>query len=58
MKDEKTIDYREKFPQLSLDKENKLKEGSWEALGGKNCYIVIMEEEENECVRGELICYV
>jgi len=58
MKDEKAIDYRERFPQLPLDKENKFKEGSWEILGGKFFYIVIMEEEDNECVKGELVCYV
>ncbi len=58
MKDEKAIDCREGFPQLPLDKENKLKEGSWEAFGGDFFYIIIMEKEENECERGELICYV
>jgi hypothetical protein len=31
MKDEEAIDWKEGFPQLPLDKENKLKEGSWEA---------------------------
>jgi hypothetical protein len=31
MKDEEVIDWREGFPQLPLDKENKLKEGSWKA---------------------------
>ncbi len=30
-KDEKAMDWREGFPQLPLDKENKLKEGSWKA---------------------------
>jgi hypothetical protein len=30
MKDEKAIDWREGFSQLPLDKENKLKEGSWQ----------------------------
>jgi len=30
MKDEKAIDWREGFSQLPLDKENKIKEGSWE----------------------------
>jgi len=34
MKDEEAIDWREGFPQLPLDKDNKVKEGSWEALGG------------------------
>jgi hypothetical protein len=29
MKDEKAIDWKGGFPQLPLDKENKLKEGSW-----------------------------
>jgi hypothetical protein len=28
LKDEKAMDWRERFPQLPLDKENKLKEGS------------------------------
>jgi hypothetical protein len=31
MKDEEAIDWREEFSQLLLDKENKFKEGSWEA---------------------------
>jgi hypothetical protein len=31
MKDEKAIDWRARIPQLPLDKENKLKEGSWKA---------------------------
>jgi hypothetical protein len=30
IKDERAIDWRERFPQIPLDKENKLKEGSWE----------------------------
>jgi hypothetical protein len=59
MKDEKAIDWREGFQQLPLDKENKLKEGSWEALGwGKKNYFVFLEEEKDECVKGELVCYV
>ncbi len=59
MKDEKAIDWREGFPQLPLDKENKLKEGSWEALGwGKKNYFVFLEEEKDECVKGELVYYV
>jgi hypothetical protein len=29
MKDEEAIDWRERFPQLPLDKDNKLEEGSW-----------------------------
>jgi hypothetical protein len=31
MKDEKAINWREIFPQLPWDKDNKFKEGSWEA---------------------------
>jgi hypothetical protein len=31
MKDEDAIDWKEAFPQLLLDKENKFKEGSWKA---------------------------
>jgi hypothetical protein len=59
MKDEKVIDWREGFPQLPLDKENKYKEGSWEALGwGKINYFVFLEEEKDDCVKGELVCYV
>jgi hypothetical protein len=58
MKNEKAINCTEGFPQLPLNKENKFKEGSWEALWGENFYIVIMEEEKNEHVKGELICYV
>jgi hypothetical protein len=33
MKDEEAIDWREGFPQLPLDKDNKLKEGSWKTWG-------------------------
>jgi hypothetical protein len=53
MKDEEATDLKEGFSQLPLDEENKLKEGSWEAWGGKN-YLVCFpwEEKENECVRG------
>jgi hypothetical protein len=59
MKDEKVIDWKEGFSQLSFDKENKLKEGSWEALGwGKVIYLTFLEEEENKCVRGKLFYYV
>jgi hypothetical protein len=52
MKDENAIDRREGFPQLPLDKENKLKEGSWED------YFCFWEEEESKCVRGKtnLLC--
>jgi len=35
MKDEEAIDWREGFPQLPLDKDNKLKEGSWKTWGKK-----------------------
>jgi hypothetical protein len=31
MKDEEATDWRERFLQLPLDKENKFKEGSWKA---------------------------
>jgi hypothetical protein len=31
MKDEESIDWKEKFPQLPLDKKKKLKERSWKA---------------------------
>jgi hypothetical protein len=59
MKDEKAIDWREGFPHLPLDKDNKFKEGSWETLGfEKVFYLVFLEKEEIECVRGELICYM
>jgi hypothetical protein len=34
MKDEEAINWREGFSQLPLDKENKFKERSWEALWG------------------------
>jgi len=34
------FDWREKFPQLPFDKENKFKEGSWEALGWGNFFIL------------------
>jgi hypothetical protein len=36
MNDEEAIDWREGFPQLPLDRENKLKEGSWEAWGERS----------------------
>jgi hypothetical protein len=39
MKDMKAINWRERFPQLPLDKNNKLKEGSWEVLGGGGEYL-------------------
>jgi hypothetical protein len=57
MKDEEAIDWREGFSQLPLDKENKLKGGSLEAWE-KGSFILgfsFGEEEENECVKGELI---
>jgi hypothetical protein len=42
MKDEEAIDWKERFPQPPLDKENKLNEGSWETLGwGKSFCLVI-----------------
>jgi hypothetical protein len=41
MKDEKPLIRRKKIPQLPLGKENKLKEGSKEALGkGQTFYFV------------------
>jgi hypothetical protein len=40
MKDEEAIDWREGFPQPPLDKENKLKEGSWEAWEERSFYLV------------------
>jgi hypothetical protein len=58
MKDEEAIDWREGFLQLPLDKENKLKEGSLEGLGGEKFLSCVLKEDENECVRGELVCYV
>jgi hypothetical protein len=52
MEDEKAIDWKEGFPQLPLDKDNKCKERSWEVLGfGKVFYLVFLEKDENECVR-------
>jgi hypothetical protein len=43
MKDEEAIDWKERFPQLPLDKEKKLNERSWEALGWgkKNCFVFL-----------------
>jgi hypothetical protein len=35
MKDKSPFDWKERFSQLPFDKENKLKEGSWEVLGGE-----------------------
>jgi hypothetical protein len=56
MKDEKAIDWREGFSQLPLDKENKLKERSWKAwVSGIFFYFVFFLEEEDDCVKGELI---
>jgi hypothetical protein len=58
MKDEKPFIRRKTIPQLPLGKENKLKERSKEALGrGKTFYLVFFFKEENECMKGELICY-
>jgi hypothetical protein len=53
MKDEEAIDYKEGFPQLLLDKDNKLKKGSWKAWEiKKKLSCVFLGEEENECVKG------
>jgi len=35
MKDDEAINWRERFSHLPLDKENKLKEGSWKAWVGR-----------------------
>jgi len=44
LKDEEAIDWKEGFSTTSKDKGNKLKEGSWEALGwGKSFYFVFLE---------------
>jgi hypothetical protein len=45
MKDEKAIDWKEKFPQLPLDKENELKEGLWKTWGIKCFYLVFFWKE-------------
>jgi len=60
MKDMKAINWRERIPQLPLDKNNKLKEGSWEVLGGggRVSILFFLEEEDNECMRRKLIYYV
>jgi hypothetical protein len=42
MKDEEAIDWKEGFPQLPLDKENKLKEGSCEAWGERNFFLFFL----------------
>jgi hypothetical protein len=57
MKGEKAIDWREIFPQLPLDKDNKFKEGSWkEWVKGIFFNLVFsLEKEDNECVGGELV---
>jgi hypothetical protein len=34
LKDEEAMDWRERFSQLPLNKENKFKEGSWKVWGG------------------------
>jgi hypothetical protein len=65
MKDVEVIDWREGFPQLPLNKENKLKEGSWKVLrriffgilcfflGGGGELVIFCEEiffmEKNVC---------
>jgi len=36
MKDKKVIDWKERFPQLPLDKDNKFKERSWKAWRGRS----------------------
>jgi hypothetical protein len=38
-----------------LDKENKFKEGSWKASEKKKLSCVFSGEEENECVKRELV---
>ncbi len=44
---------------LSLDKENKLKEGSWEAYQKQKWYLVYFvfwkKKEENKCVRKKIV---
>jgi hypothetical protein len=47
-----------RISKLPLDKENKLKEGSWEAYQKKEwtlCVFFWGKKEDNEYVRGELI---
>jgi len=57
MKDEEAIDWRERFPQFPWDKENKFKQGSWKKCEGEIFFYLVssLEEEENVCVRGELV---
>jgi hypothetical protein len=59
MKDEEDIDWKEGFPQLPLDKENKFKEKSWKVWAKEFLFCVFsLKKEENECVRKKTSCYV
>jgi hypothetical protein len=54
MKDEKAINWRERFPQLPL--ENKFMEGSWKVWVRRVFFLCFsLEEEENECVKRALV---
>jgi hypothetical protein len=56
IKDGKAIDWREGFSQFPLDKENMLKERSWQTWVKGFFYLVFsLVKEENECVRGKLV---
>jgi hypothetical protein len=50
MKDGRAIDWRERFPQLPLDKGNKLKEGSWEVWVRGIFFICVFFGRRGECV--------
>jgi hypothetical protein len=59
IKNEKAIDCREGFPQLPLEKGKQVQKGVIRSFGvWKSFYFVFLEEEENECVRRKLVCYV
>jgi hypothetical protein len=57
MKNEEAIDWREGFSQLPLD--NKLKEGSCEALGGGRVFILCFWKRRRiECVMCEKMLFM
>jgi hypothetical protein len=51
MKDEEAIDWRERFPQLPLNKENKLKEGHGKFWRKKSFYLGFFGKKKRMSVR-------
>jgi hypothetical protein len=56
MKDEEAIDWREGFSTTSIGQGKQIQGRVMENVGGKKIYRVFsLEEEENECVRENLV---